>query len=187
MRLPTDRDGRSSRAYTLIELLIVIAILGISGALLIPNMVGRDVLAGEAAVRRVIGDICFAQSDALAHQEYRRVHFYSDGSGYCITRITQAEVGQAFNAGSADYVIDPLGRLGQYIVKFTEDDRYKGITIGDIAIDGTAVDLQFDQLGGTVMNGGAPGTGGEFTVSAGAEHYKITVAPFTGKLTVVKL
>src|SRR4051812_28020872 len=75
-------------AYTLIELLIVIAIMGISGALLIPNMVNRDSMNVQSAVRLIIGDLSFAQSDALAHQELRRVHFYDDGRGYCLIRLS---------------------------------------------------------------------------------------------------
>ena len=43
-------------AYTLIELLLVIVVLGLSGALLIPHLAYKDSLASQAAVRLLISD-----------------------------------------------------------------------------------------------------------------------------------
>src|SRR5690554_431827 len=65
---------RRQRAYTLIELLLVVAILGLASAILIPQLANRDSMEVQAAVRQIIADLSFAQSDALAHQEYRRVY-----------------------------------------------------------------------------------------------------------------
>jgi prepilin-type N-terminal cleavage/methylation domain-containing protein len=186
-----------TRAYTLVELLIVIAVLGIAASLLIPNMVNRDWMNAQAAVRMVIGDLNFAQSDALAHQELRRVHFYEDGRGYCIVRITQTDLAIPFDeaATSHDYIVDPLGRpgaagTGHYIVDLVADDRFSGMTISAVNIDGNNRDLQYDSLGGTIKAGGSsgvPGTGGSIVVTSGDESYQINIAPFTGKLTVIKL
>ena len=177
------------RAYTLIELLIVVAVLGISGALLVPQLVGRDVMACQAAVRLVIGDLSFAQADALSHQELRRVHFNDDGSGYCITRITQAQLNQAFDPDTADYIVDPLAssaEQGRYIVNFITDDRFENVTITSVDVDG-GDDVHYDALGGTLAPSGNPSVGGAIVVSSPSESYEITVAPVTGKLTVRKL
>ena len=183
-----------ARGYTLIELLLVLAVLGLSSVLLIPHLVGRDIMKGESAVRQLIGDLSFAQSDALARQEIRRVHFYDDGSGYCLTRISQAQLDDAFDSDNADYVIDPMNRpgaLGRYVVSYTTDRRWEGVSLSEVEIDGDdGRDLHYDELGGTIRAGGAtglPGTGGTITLSCGQENYEITVAPFTGKLTVRKL
>src|SRR5207247_4722658 len=113
--LNTQRLGLRA-AYTLLEMLIVITVLGIAGAMLIPNMVNRDSMKVQAAVRRVIGDLCFAQSDALAHQELRQVHFYASGHGYCIVRVT-TPAAFSESSGTHDYLNDPLsgsGNLGWY-------------------------------------------------------------------------
>ena len=182
--------GVRTSAYTLVELLIVIAILGISASLLVPYMINRDTMNVQSAVRRVIGDLSFAQSDALSHQQLRRVHFYPDGHGYCITRISEADLSQPFDQATADYIRDPLagpGSGGDYIVDFVVDERFKGITVESSTIDGNGHDLQFDTLGGTIMIGGVPGTGGNVVLASGQERYRITISPFTGKLTVVKL
>lgn len=177
--------------YTLIELLIVIALLGISSVLLVPHLVNRNVLNAEAAVRLLIGDLSFAQSDALAHQEIRRVHFYEDGRGWCIVRLTNdGEMSQPFDEEEAVYVYDPLGRFnqgGNYITDFTANDRFKGVTITSVQIDGDSRNLHYDPLGGTIKPDGNPGTGGTIVLACGQDQYEITIAPFTGKLTVRKL
>ena len=188
----TMRRLRRWAGYTLIELLIVVAVLGISGTLLIPHMVNRDAMTAQSAVRLIIADLCFAQSDALAHQEMRRVHFYEDGSGYSLSRIADATaLAIPFDSATADYVQDPLaagGSLGQYIVNFTTDDRFVGVSITAVELDGDdmagGTSLHYDELGGTVAAGGVPGTGGFIEVRSGAEAYRITISPFTGKLTV---
>ncbi|MHC4129132.1 MAG: hypothetical protein ACYSWT_04345 [Planctomycetota bacterium] len=183
----------AARSYTLIELIMVMAVLALAAALLVPQLVGRDSLTVQAAVRLLIADLSFAQTDALANQEFRRVVFYDDGAGYCIIRVpsenwvTPADLSDP----SVDYVYDPLGSMGQYIVNFLEDDRFEGVSITAADIDGaTLVDrpeITYDTLGGTVRPGGVPGTGGNVVISFGDESYSIDVAAFTGKLTVSKL
>jgi type II secretory pathway pseudopilin PulG len=172
------------RSYTLIELLLVCAILGIAGALLIPNIVGRDIMACQAAVRLLIGDLSFAQSDALAHQEYRRVHFNDDGSGWSISRVTQAQLDDPFDPATADYISDPL-LGGQYIVNLAGDTRFTGVSLTNISVEG-GLDLHFDPLGGIVAPNGNVGAGGSVTMLSANDEYQITIAPFTGKLTVVQ-
>ncbi len=177
--------------YTLIELLLVISLLGLAGSLLVPYMVGRSSLETQAAVRMIIVDLNFAQSDALANQEFRRVHFFADGSGYCIVRVTQGDFDEQFDPDTADYLYDPLGRAGiahQYIVNFNEDRRFEGVSVGEVSIDGGNRYISYDQLGGTVRSGGSvPGTGGHIIVTSDEATYRINVSPFTGKLTVERI
>ncbi len=177
-------------AYTLIELLIVIGVLGIAGALLIPHLAYKDSLASQAAVRLLISDLSFAQSDALANQEFRRVYFYPDGSGYCILRVTEADFDDPFDPDTADYIDDPLGVVGDfggYIVDFTTHNRFDNVSLNSVNIDGGNLYVTYDALGGTVMTGNAPGTGGQIRVQAGDDIYQIDITPFVGKLTVTKI
>ena len=171
--------SRACQAYTLIELLIVVGVLGLAASLLIPSLNNTDSLSIQGAVRRVIGDLHFAQSDALAQQEYRRVEFFDDGSGYVITR-------SPFNAAS-DYITDPMARAGTdqaYIVLFSTDERFEGIEISAVDIDGGEDFITYDELGGTITDGGDAGTGGTIILTSPNAEYRITVAGFTGKLTV---
>ncbi len=186
---PNPRLQRTN-GYTLIELMLVIGILGLAGALLVPHLVAGDSLRVQAAVRKLIGDLSFAQSDALAHQGYRRVHFYADGRGYCLERVSEANYSLPFDAATADYLTDPLmpaGSLGWYIIDFTADERFDGMSISSVSLDGGGRDLVYDPMGGTIRAGDLPGTGGTIVLTAGDENYQITVSPFTGKLTVSEI
>lgn len=178
------------RAYTLIELLIVVGILGLAGAILIPHLVQGDTLTAQGVVRQIIADITFAQSDALAHQQMRRLHFYEDGTGYCIYKVPDGSLASEFDPDTVDYVNDPLAPAGEfnaYIVRFDQDEGYEGITIADVNLDSGNEFLTFDELGGTVTSTGLPGTGGTLVVNSPNASFRITVAGFTGKLTVEEL
>jgi type II secretory pathway pseudopilin PulG len=192
MRKASPARTPAARSYTLIELIMVMAVLALAAAMLVPHLVGRDSLTVQAAVRLLIADLSFAQTDALANQEYRRVVFYDDGAGYCIIRVpTAGWVTPAdLNDPAVDYVYDPLGNMGQYIVNFVEDERFEGVLITSADIDGQVLtdrpEITYDQLGGTV-NGAAPGTGGNVVITFDDESYRIDIAAFTGKLTVTEL
>ncbi len=187
----------ASRSYTLIELIMVMAVLALAAALLIPNIAGSDVMKLQAAVRLLIADLSFAQSDALANQEFRRVVFYQDGSGYCIIVASEGYITpNDLQDPSVVYVYDPLRTMGRYVINYDLDDRFEGVSIINLAgqetvIDGTALaarpELTYDQLAGTVAPDGTAGIGGSITLSYKGDSYMVTIAPFTGKLTVIEL
>jgi len=202
----TRRHGRTRcrprAGYTLVELIIVVTLLGTAGALLVPHLVNLESMEAQAAVRTVIADLSFAQSDALANQEFRRVHFYEDGRGYCIIRVADADFFKAFDysdgapvADAPEYIVDPLGGDGlleRYVVDFVNDDRWKTVRIESVTIDGVTLtpdgaDITYDDLGGTVSSPGVPGTGGTIVLGSAQERYQISISPFTGKMSVQRL
>ncbi len=178
------------RAYTLIEVLIVVAILGLAAAVLIPSMSGRGDFDTQAAVRALISDISFAQSDALANQSFRRIHFYENGTGWCLVKLAEDELSQPFDPATAEYVADPLKgatRGGIYATDFAQDDRYASVRIEGVSIDSGKREITFDELGGTVTNGGLPGTGGTLILRSPDAAYRLELAPITGKVRVTRL
>jgi prepilin-type N-terminal cleavage/methylation domain-containing protein len=189
---------RVRRAYTLIELLIVVGVLGLAASLLVPHLANHDSMKVQAAVRLLIADLSFAQSDALAHQEYRRVHFYEDGSGYCLLRVNAGDYADAFSLLlDPDYINDPLatsGELGRYIVNFGPNSRFETVVFTSVNIDtgGEGMgnggdDIVYDALGGTIRGGDLPGAGGVIVITSGPDSYQINISPFTGKLSVTEL
>jgi prepilin-type N-terminal cleavage/methylation domain-containing protein len=178
------------RAYTLIELIIVVVLLGLAGALLVPYLSGRGDFDTQAAVRALISDIAFAQSDALANQGFRRVHFFADGRGWCLLRIDETQLNEPYDAATAQYVQDPLQgeqfRSG-YIVNFDRQERYKTVMIESVSIDSGRRDLTFDELGGTVGQNGLPGTGGSVVLRSPDAAYRLDIAALTGKVRVTRL
>ncbi len=178
------------RAYTLIEVLIVVAILGLAAAVLIPSMSGRGDFDTQAAVRALISDISFAQSDALANQSFRRIHFYEGGTGWCLVKLAEDELAQEFDPETADFVVDPLkgaARGGTYAIDFVQDDRYASVRVEGVSIDGGKRDITFDELGGTVTSGGLPGRGGTLILRSPDAAYRLEIAPVTGKVRVTRL
>jgi type II secretory pathway pseudopilin PulG len=193
MSMPSPRRNASARSYTLIELIMVMGVLALAAAMLVPHLVGRDSLTVQAAVRLVIADLSFAQTDALANQGFRRVVFFPDGSGYCLIRVPNPNwaTPEDLDDPTVDYVYDPLGNMGRYVVDFVEDERFEGVSISAVEIEGVSLpdrpEITYDQLGGTVRPGGGAGTGGSITLTYDDESYRIDISPFTGKLTVTEL
>jgi hypothetical protein len=61
-------------------------------------------------------------------------------------------------------------------MSFALDRRFNGVKIDAVDFGGNAW-VQFDELGGS-------GTGGTVDISADGYRYRVTVAPFTGRVTV---
>jgi prepilin-type N-terminal cleavage/methylation domain-containing protein len=178
------------RGYTLIEVLIVVTILGLAGALLVPYLSSKGDFDTQAAVRALIADITFAQSDALANQGFRRVHFFDDGTGWCLVRVAEDDLAEPFDPAVADYVYDPLAsnaERGSYIVNLQESQRVSSVRVQAVDLDGGKRAITFDELGGTVGAGGLPGTGGRIVLTSPQATYQVDVSPVTGKVRVTRL
>ena len=177
-------------AYTLIELLLVVGVLGLAGVLVIPHLVGLSTMETQAAVRRLMTDIHFAQSEAIANQEYRRVQFLDEGRGYCLLVVDESNFNNVFNESTATYVEDPAGTFGthgRYLVDYVLDDRYGTIQVGDVETDGTGNWITFDALGGTVVAPGIAAGSGRIVIESPNEQWEVLVTPMTGRLEVRRI
>lgn len=168
--------------YTLIELLIVITILGILGSMALPSMGSTGVLRVHGAVRSIVADITFAQSDALAYQDGRAVMFEEEENRYTLVEVNGPDLD-----ADADALYDPQGPAQRYRVDLDERD-FGGAYIENVEFNG-GQNLVFDELGGPVPAGGSDSlsTGGSLEVVGQGSRFRITVAPFTGRVTVQKL
>lgn len=188
-RRPTP--GVARRGYTLIELIIVIALLAIAAALLAPSLGDRSEFDTQALARKLVADVTFAQMDALANQEFRRLEFLQDPDtgefqGWCIVRLGETEVGLPFDASTARYVSDPLAGSGEHRFLVAGDGRFAGARVASPDFDGGRTFLTFDELGGTVTPNLQPGTGGQVVIEGRGSAYVVRVAPVTGKITIVR-
>ena len=183
--------ARARRGYTLVELIIVIAVLGLAGALVAPRLGDRGDFDTQALVRKLVADLTFAQMDALANQEFRRVHFLEDPDtgellGWCMLRLDETELGLPYQASTARYVSDPLSGSGEQRFIVAADGRFAGARVGEADLDGGRAYITFDELGGTVTPNLQPGTGGQVLIEGRTSAYLVRVAPVTGKVTIVR-
>lgn len=162
-------ERRTSRlgtvpAFTMIELMVVIVILAIASAVAVPYIAKSDSFAVQGAARAVVGDLLFAQNDAIAQQENRQVIFDVVNHTYRITDGSGNNLSAAW-----------LG--GEYIVKFGQGTQWPGVSISEVSFaDAT---LSFDDLG-------TPSQGGTVELTAGGQQYVITVTPLTGRISVAQ-
>ncbi len=171
------------RGYTLVEMLIVIVILGISGAVVIPHTSQAQVLRIHAAVRTLVSDITFAQTDALAYQQRRAIIFDEAMNTYTIAEVIVT------SGGEVSYL--PLykggGPNGLYIVDF-DLSGFSGARMRMPDFDGDAV-LIFDEIGAPIMDGATddPAGLGSIYIEGSQQVFRIDVSPFTGQVRVEKV
>jgi prepilin-type N-terminal cleavage/methylation domain-containing protein len=166
--------GRVARGYTLVELLIVVAVLGIAGAMVIPQMNSTDVLRIQAAVRTIVADINFAQSDALARQQARAVVFDVPNNSYALLEVP----GSVLNP-TTDTI---------YEVNFNNRVKFHNARIVSASFDGNA-NLLFDEMGGPINAPGSstPSAGGRVVVEGSGSTFEILVEAYTGRVVVNRL
>jgi len=156
-----------SRGYTLIEVLVVVTIIGIAGSIVVPHMVRGGEMQIQAAGRMVISDLLMTQNEAIARQAVRRMTFDTTANQYAITDSADAVVAAPWKGG------------GDYIVNFSTDGRFNGVRITAVNFNDTTT-VSFDDLG-------APSSGGTIDLVSGDTTYRITVASFTGRVTIAEV
>jgi prepilin-type N-terminal cleavage/methylation domain-containing protein len=164
----------ASRAYTLIEMLIVVVVLGIAGAMVIPNLTSADVLRVQGAVRTIVADITIAQSDAVAMQRSRAIVFHPDPVRpyYTIVEV---------NGTTIDESLDALEtrQLG--------GDEFGFTSIEAISLPNNT--LIFDALGGPVSapGSGTPAPDGFIDLRGSDQRFRIHIEGYTGRVRVERL
>src|SRR5829696_352345 len=73
------------RAFTLVEILVVVIILGIAGAIIVPSIGSRDDMKAAAAARVIMADLIYAQNLAITSQGNRYINFDTVNQQYSLT------------------------------------------------------------------------------------------------------
>ena len=155
------RDGR---AFTLIEIAIIIVVLAILAAIVVPIVISASSVQVVGAGRMVASDLQYAQTHSIATQTPVTVVFDPASESY-----------QLSNASGS--LIRPITN-SSYFVDFTGDSRFAEVDIVSADFDGLT-SVTFDELG-------APDAGGSVQLQAGPDALSVNVANATGSVTVVK-
>ncbi len=182
-----QRNWYARSGWSLVELLTVVVVLGVAAMIVIPYAAAGASASGQSAARLLVTDMLAAQMDAIATQNFRRIHFYTDGSGWCILELDAGELADPFDPLTATFVEDAIesqGQNQQSITNFVQDTRFRDIAIENQNLGKGIEDITFDPTGGIIANDGSPSLGGSVDITSGEFTWTITLAPLTGKVSV---
>ena len=153
------------RAFTLIEVLITVTIIGIAAAVVVPRMLEAGTLTTQGAARMVVADLLVAQNDAVAQQDARRVVFDTVNNRYSVTDDAGTVITAKWEGSGAN----------NYIRQFGLGSRFETVALSNVTFAGNLI--EYDALG-------APSSGGSVDVVSNGTAYRVTVAALTGRVTV---
>lgn len=164
----------NSRAFSLVELMIVVVILGIVGMMVVPMVSSASSMQARSAANKIAADMEYAKSLAISTQQYHSLSFNISTETYQI------------NDQSGNPITDPINKTN-YIVDFTSDSRLNKVDITSASFDSSNA-ITFDYLGAPFKGTGlsnplVDGTNG-VTITAGNVVYKILVEPVTGYISI---
>lgn len=164
----TPREGGRS-AYTLIEVLIVVTILGIVAAIVVPAGGTTGATKVRAAARLLVADIEFAQNESIAHPDDPRLLVIDQAnSRYWVAAVSDP----------ATAINDPAGS-GTMLVQFgsARAAYLGGVTVQSYALGGDA-ELRFDGLGQPDQT-----TAASVVLECEGHTLTITVSPTSGEVS----
>jgi prepilin-type N-terminal cleavage/methylation domain-containing protein len=181
----TVMNPRRPNAFTLVEILVVITILGIAAAVIVPELGTRGDLKAAAAARMVMADLIYAQNRAIATQTRHYVKFDTTSTPQSYRIVT-----------SITPLVDiqqPVTKASSYLANFGAGGT-SGLTecsLGTVSFEGQTT-VVFDELGVPYAYDPVANTttaltttgGSTVQVKSGKFTLTVTVEPYTGEIKV---
>ena len=142
----TTRPRPREAGFTLIEIMVVVVIIGILGALIIPNVIGRDDQARVIAVRNDLR----AVANALDMYKLDNFHYPSTDQG--LEALVSAPSGfpEAKNYNPSGYLkkipVDPWGTEFGYLIDGDDYELYSLGADGAEGGEGYSADVNYSDL-----------------------------------------
>lgn len=115
MHIDSQRKQRRARGFTLVEIMVVVVIIGILGALVVPKLLGRT---GEARVTAARTDIAtMSQALKLYKLDNQRYPSTEQGLQALVTKPTSGPAANGWKDGGYMEKLpkDPWGNAYQYL------------------------------------------------------------------------
>lgn len=165
--------------FTLVEILLVILIMGISAALIVPMVGNRDDIVVAAASRKIVTDLQYAQNYAIATRANVYIKFEEDQYSICTLSGT-----------TLTPITHPIEK-GPFVVQFGAggDSNLSRVALPQAAIATKSV-LGFDALGtpfafdSTTQVRSDLTAAASFSMTSGSLTQQINIEPYTGEITV---
>ena len=171
------------RAFTLVEILIVLIIIGIASAIVVPSLGTHNDQNAASAARTVVADLIFAQNRAILSQAIRYVNFDTVGQKYSVLTVKPNV--------AAIYEQNP-GTLQNYIAYFgtsAPPGGLQSVLLQTPSADGKTC-IAFDELGQPYACDASTGVTtalvntATFPVKCGTFTLTVKVEPYTGAMSV---
>jgi prepilin-type N-terminal cleavage/methylation domain-containing protein len=158
-------------AFTLVEVIIVLMIIGIVAAIVIPMHVSAASTELKTAANMIASDLEYAKSMAISTGKSYFVVFDTSAEGYCIK-----------DAGG-QVITHPVHIGANYAVSFAGDGRLDKVDIVSTTF-GAANTIKFDSLGSPFDGTGAALNNGVVQLSAESQTMKVKIEPVTGYISI---
>ncbi len=157
--------------FTMIEMVVVMAILAIAAAIVVPMMSSAGTMQVRAAVNMIAADLEYAKSMSISRGQRYSVVFDKTNETY---RIID---------DSGTTIPHPVKKGFLYTIDFRADSRIDRVDIFDANFDGTDR-VSFDYMGSPFNGTGTNLNSGVVTLRAGTVTRTINVEPVTGYVSI---
>jgi len=164
-KLPSTKGG----AFTLIEILIVVVIIGIAAMVVVPLAGSAASIQIKSTANMIVADLEYAKSRSITRGKQFSVVFEEATETY---RIEDPN-------GS---VIEHPVKKGDYIIDLVQKGLDK-VDLSTANFDSTNT-VSFDYLGSPYNGSGGPLNNGVVTLQAGTNTVQINVEPVTGFISL---
>lgn len=169
-------------AFTLVEILMVVIIIGIASAVIVPQISSRDDMKASSAARTVMADLVYAQNMAITAQSNYYVRFDVTNHTYSLLNSAMTTITHPVSHMPYTVVFGTSGTSNLSECSLVSAD-FVGTTAGNHYLT-----IGFDELGTPLAWPDADPaqtlSSGSIVVGAGTYQLKITIEPYTGQLTV---
>ncbi|MEE8169591.1 MAG: prepilin-type N-terminal cleavage/methylation domain-containing protein [Phycisphaerae bacterium] len=171
-RRPARQNARPSRAFTLIELVTVVVVLGLVGISVGgPTLAYLNTIRSRGAAARIAADLRYAQRWAMGTRQRTWIDFNVAADQYTLYVEDPANPGKAGRQLLADALSTETGPIN------VGDDPFNGAALTAVNVGGTT-EVEFDSFGKPYDAAGTA-IAADATISL-SNGVTLTIRPVTG-------